>query len=106
MSVELLNGKKVVSSVELCEENGWAHTFLGIAKNGDYSVREKAVENYKADYSGDETNGFIITNTYAGEKLPQAGQYWWPIILIAVAGLCFIVLGVYEIGAKKNGKKG
>ena len=67
--------------------------------------REKTVANYKANYSGDMANGFIITNTYNGEKLPQTGQYWWPIILIAIAGAGFIALGVYEVGVKKNAKK-
>ncbi len=105
VTVELLNGDDVVSSAVLSEENGWAHTFSAIPKDGDYSVREKEVANYKADYSGEEENGFVVTNTYTGEKLPQTGQYWWPIILIAIAGACFVLLGVYEIGVKKNGKK-
>ncbi len=105
VTIELLNGSAIIDTVELSEKNGWAHTFRELAKDGDYSVREKAVSNYKADYSGDAVNGFIVTNTYAGEKLPQTGQYWWPIILIAIAGACFVLLGVYEIGVKKNGKK-
>ncbi len=105
VTVELLNGDKVVSSIILSEENGWAHTFSKLPKDGRYSVREKTVANYKVDYSGDITNGFVVTNTYNGEKLPQTGQYWWPIILIAIAGTCFVLLGVYEIGVKKNGKE-
>lgn len=105
VTVELLNGETVISTVELNEENGWAYTFKHMPKDGNYSVKEKAVADYKATYSGDTSNGFVITNTYDGEKLPQTGQYWWPIILIAVAGAGFILLGIYEIGAKKNGKK-
>ena len=105
VTIELLNGDKVVSSVVLGEENGWAHTFTGVSNDCNYSVREKTVANYKVDYSGDITNGFVVTNTYNGEKLPQTGQYWWPIILIAIAGAGFIVLGIYELGVKKNAKK-
>ena len=105
VNIELLNGSTVVSSAELSESNGWSHTFTGVSKDGNYSVREKAIANYKANYSGDITNGFVVTNTYNGEKLPQTGQYWWPIILIAIAGACFVLLGVYEIGVKKSGKK-
>ncbi len=105
VKVELLNGLKVVSTAELSELNGWSHTFTGILNDGNYSVRENAVANYKSNYSGDATNGFVVTNTYNGEKLPQTGQYWWPIILIAVAGVGFIALGIYEVGAKKNVKK-
>ncbi len=105
VTVELLNGNEVVSSIILSEENGWAHTFSKLSKDGSYSVRERTVANYKVAYSGDATNGFVVTNTYNGEKLPQTGQYWWPIILIAIAGTCFVLLGVYEIGVKKNVKK-
>ena len=105
ITVELLNGELVVSSTELSEENGWSHTFAKVSKNGNYSVKEKTVSNYKADYSGDATNGFVITNTYIGDKLPQTGQHWLPIVFITVAGVCFVLLGFYEIGAKKNGKK-
>lgn len=105
VTVELLNGETVIASAELGEGNGWSHTFSKLPKDGSYSVREKAVANYKADYSGDATNGFVVTNTYSGEKLPQTGQYWWPIVIIAIAGVGFVLLGVCEIGLKKNGKK-
>jgi len=105
VTVELLNGKQVISSVKLSEENGWAHTFKNLEKNGKYSVREKKVSNYKVSYGGDSADGFIITNTYIGNKLPQTGQYWWPIIVIGIAGLGFILLGIYEVAVKKNEKK-
>ena len=105
VTVELLDSDKVVSTVVLSEENGWSHTFAKLSKEGNYSVREKTVADYTANYSGDATNGFVVTNTYSGEKLPQTGQHWWPIVLIAIAGACFVLLGIFEIGAKKNGKK-
>lgn len=105
VTIELFNGDKVVSSVVLSEENGWAHTFSMFPKDGSYSVKEKTVTNYKVDYSGDAINGFVVTNTYNGDNLPQTGQHWWPIILIAIAGTCFVLLGVYELRVMKNGKK-
>ncbi len=105
ISVEILNGETVLATAELREEDGWAHVFQNLPKKGVYSVREKALPEYKATYSGDAENGFVITNTYEGEKLPQTGQYWWPIILISVAGIGFVFLGVYESLVKKNEKK-
>ena len=63
------------------------------------------MEDYTVQYSGDMENGFIITNSYNGEKLPQTGQYWWPIILISIAGVGFITLGIIELELSKNGKK-
>lgn len=105
VTIELLNRNTVVETVELSESNGWAYTFSSLPKDGNYSVREKNIADYKVSYSGDIANGFIVTNTYAGEKLPQTGQYWWPIVIIAIAGIAFVLLGIYEIGVKKNGKK-
>ena len=105
ITVELLNGNTVMASAELNETNGWSYMFLGVKKDGAYSVREKSVIDYKASYGGDAINGFVITNTYAGEKLPDTGQHWWPLVVIAIAGVCFVLLGIFEIGVKKNGKK-
>lgn len=105
VTIELLNRNTVIETVELSESNGWAYTFSSLPKDGNYSVREKNIADYKVSYSGDIANGFIVTNTYAGEKLPQTGQYWWPIVIIAIAGIAFVLLGIYEIGVKKNGKK-
>lgn len=105
VEIELLDGDRVVSSAVLNEEKGWAHTFLKVNNEGKYAVREKTVAGYKVDYSGDVTNGFVVTNTYNGEKLPQTGQYWWPIILITIAGAGFILLGVYEMVVQRNGKE-
>ena len=81
---------------------------MEVSKDGlipTYSVREKSVKDYKATYSGDVANGFAVTNSYVGEKLPQTGQYWWPIVIMAIAGFCFVLLGIYEIGVKKHDKK-
>ncbi len=105
ITVELLNGDTTVASVELKETNGWAYTFSGLPKDGSYSVREESIVDYKETYSGDVTNGFVITNTYVGEELPVTGQYWWPMVVIAVAGVCLILLGICEIGGKKNDEK-
>ena len=105
VTIELLDGEKVIFSAVLNEQNGWAHTFTNVSKDGNYSVKEKKIENYTAKYNGDVSNGFIVTNFYNGEKLPQTGQLWLPIVIISVAGIAFVLLGIIELGARKNGKK-
>ena len=105
VNIQLLNGSEIVSTAKLSESNGWSHTFTGVSKDGNYSVKEKKVENYTAQYNGDALGGFIVTNSYNGEKLPQTGQLWWPIVIISVAGIAFVLLGIIELGARKNGKK-
>ena len=105
VDVELLSGQQVVATASLDESNGWAFTFVALPKDAEYTVREKTVENYTPHYSGDVNNGFVITNSYSGEKLPQTGQYWWPIIVITVVGVCFVLLGIIDLMVKKNDKK-
>lgn len=105
VTVELKHNGSVIASVELNERNGWAYTFSELPDEGSYEVREKEVKDYSAKYSGDSENGFIVTNTYNGEKLPQTGQLWWPIAVVAVVGVLFVLLGIIELGAHKNEKK-
>lgn len=105
ITVYLKSGDKVIDKATLKGDTAWAHTFEGLSEDKEYYVREKKVEGYEVKYSGDSENGFIITNTYNDEKLPQTGQMWWPIMVLALCGALFILLGIIELGAKKNEKK-
>jgi len=105
ITVYLKEGDKVIDKATLKGDTAWAHTFEGLSEDKEYYVREKKVEGYEVKYSGDSENGFIITNTYNDEKLPQTGQMWWPIMVLALCGVLFILLGIIELGAKKNEKK-
>jgi len=105
ITVELKRNGEVTNTVVLNESNGWAYTFTNLPNQGEYVVNEKSVKDYSVKYSGDSENGFIITNTYNGDKLPQTGQLWWPIGIISVAGILFILLGIIELRGRKNAKK-
>jgi hypothetical protein len=50
--------------VTLNSSNGWTHTFGQLPASGTYTVRETSVSGYTASYSGNETNGYVITNKY------------------------------------------
>lgn len=106
ITIHLKRDNKTVASANLSDENGWSYTFAKLPKDGQYSVEEETVENYDVEYNGDAENGFVITNTYhTGGKLPQTGQLWWPITLIAIAGVSFVILGIIELRDKKDEKK-
>lgn len=102
ITVELLESGKVIATASLSGETGWSHTFANLEKETAYSVREQAVEGYSSVIQGNETNGFTITNTYLIDRLPQTGQHWWPIGLMALAGVAMVVLGIYEL-KERNG---
>ena len=105
ITVKLLDEKTTVDTAVLNEQNGWSYTFENLPENRNYSVVENPVSDYNVTYGGDATNGFVITNTYEGSRLPVTGQYWFPIVILAFVGVLFLILGIYELGAKKNDKK-
>ena len=68
ITVSLLkNGEDTGLTLELNEENDWEGTFTveNPDENATYSVKETDVpENYTSTMTGNQTTGFIITNTY------------------------------------------
>ena len=70
VTVQLLrDGKEVDGKIlTLSGANDWQAEFEDLAKNHEYSVREANVpDGYESTVSGDQENGFTITNT----KLPS-----------------------------------
>ena len=60
-------------TLQLSQANGWSGQFTGMdqysaGKRVDYTVVERDIPaGYTATYAGDETTGFVITNTHAPE---------------------------------------
>lgn len=104
--VLLRAGKKTVAKATLSESTGWSHTFEGLNRTTEYTVAERAVKNYRSAVNGDAQNGFVVTNTYEPpqEELPETGQHWIPILLIAIAGISIVILGIYELRCKNHEK--
>lgn len=97
ITVELLKNGTVFDSVVLSEESGWIYKWDNLEKfdqNNDYitwSINEKTVKGYKSSVV---LNGytFVLTNTYDHPYIPRTGVLWWPVPMIAGAGvLCFMV---------------
>lgn len=103
ITVELICDGNTVQTVQLSGGNGWTHMFENVPVDGTFTVREKEVDGYKASYNGDAKNGFIITNTLdISSFLPDTGQHLLPAVILAVAGVCFILLGIIEHTKKKK----
>ena len=68
---------------------------------GEHSwyVVERKVSGYKTKYAISGGRCFVITNTAnkkpapSGGKLPQTGVLWWPVPVLALAGLSLLCLG-------------
>lgn len=94
VEIELLLDGKVIDTVILNSTNKWTHTFKNLEKSDKYSVREINIpKGYKVSYTNNEYI-FTVTNT---DILANTGQLFYSIIILAVFGLIFILLGVIEI---------
>ncbi len=84
VTVELLrDGKSTGQTIELNAENGWKAEFTDLqpyrAWNAEkqafdeyvYSVEEVGVANYEAEVTGNQVDGFTITNTFTPPSTPS-----------------------------------
>ena len=124
ITVQLLKDGAVYDTVTLSAENNWAHTWTGLpqSENGrpiDWQVAESAVPGYTVAIT-EEGVTFRVENTYQPEEpdnpdnpdipdeppplgpgdqpgeptLPQTGALWWPVPLLAAAGLLLLTAGL------------
>lgn len=109
-AVLLRNGREY-RSVTLSASNNWRYTWKGLDDDYDWSVIEETVpEGYVVTY-GSRGTVFTIDNSYLEDipdpgtptanipdedtptSLPQTGLLWWPVPLMAGAGLLLFALG-------------
>ncbi len=99
VEIELLLDGEVIDKVILNSSNNWTYTFEDLEKSDKYSVREVNIpKGYKASYSNNEYV-FTVTNT---DTLANTGQLFYSIIVLAVSGLIFILLGAIEMKKGNN----
>ena len=99
IAVQLLCNGKVYDTAVLSDENSWLHAWNDLDGGPEWSVAEKNVPAQYDDGYRRDGNTFIIKNTYKvpgeppkDEVLPQTGLLWWPVPVLAGAGmaLCFV----------------
>lgn len=122
VTVEIYCDGELAETVKLTEENGWKYSWTSDEKH-EWLVKETDVSN---DYTVTYANGdklFIINNTCRRTqgskdhqddspapqqpsqpdepKLPQTGQLWWPVPVLALAGVVLVVVGL-KLRTKKK----
>lgn len=125
--VDIFADGELADTVTLDEGNDWAYSWTSDS-DAEWSVEERDVPaGYKVVYRGDGVD-FEIVNTYetssspdtstgggtdskitsapdttssTPEKIPQTGQLWWPVPILAIAGLVLIVIG-WRLHSKKE----
>lgn len=102
--VQLLENGAVVDTVALSEENNWEYTWEGLDASSRWQVAETGVPDGYTVTVTQEGTLFVVTNTYPGKtpsKLPQTGLLWWPVPLLACAGLVLVIAGA---AARRRGR--
>lgn len=99
IEVHLLQDGIQIDAVRLNAENNWHHIFRDLPADHEYSLREVLDGNsgYEPQYS--IVNGvYVITNYQTATatptpSIPETGQLWWPVPLLAGAGMILFVIG-------------
>lgn len=95
--VQLLCNGEVYDTVTLNDVNNWRFLWTNLSSHHRWAVVEQVPEGYTVEIVR-EGNTFVVTNT--GDKpetppgLPQTGQLWWPVPLLAAAGLALTIAGL------------
>ena len=102
ITVELYLGDQLVDTVQLNADNNWRYAWTNLPA-GDWRVVERTkAEGYTVVISH-EGYEYVITNSYTvpggpkddtpDGKLPQTGMLWWPVPLLAIAGMALFLAG-------------
>lgn len=97
ITVQLLENGTVVDTVALNRENNWEYTWNDLDGSSKWQIAEANVPNGYTVAATQEGSVFVLTNTYPHKqpsKLPQTGMLWWPVPLLACAGLVFLITGL------------
>lgn len=90
---ELMDGD--YATVILNKDNNWEHTWIGLPPDSYTVVENPVPDGYTPSYERKE-NLVIIVNTKpapGGGKLPQTGLLWWPVPVLALAGMTLFLAG-------------
>ena len=112
IKVKLYRDGKSYDTVTLNAKNNWNHEWKDLSVKYKWTVTEENVpDSYQVEYSKEGTTVYI-ENEYKKPKiekkpdkdkdkkdqekqkeLPQAGQLWWPVPILAVLGLAALLIG-------------
>lgn len=114
ITVQLLRNGEVFDEAKLNASNNWRYEWTGLNGVCSWRVVEKVPDGYDVsiEREGELT---VITNSVRDDtvptptpsqtpgtpNLPQTGQLWWPVPVLAAAGLLLVLIGALM---KKAGK--
>ena len=109
ITVKLLRDGTEYESVKLPHNGAWSYEWKDLDVNHKWTVTEVQQTGYAKPEIKQEGNTFTITNTcnktsYSFQlKLPQTGQLWWPVPVLLMAGMLFVIVGLFRRRRDNNG---
>lgn len=113
--LQLLGDGNIYDTVTLNAENNWRYIWTNLDDRYTWTVVEKELEGYTVEVTREGIT-FVVTNTHeknipddstptkpstpdnpttsSKSTLPQTGQLWWPVLVLVVTGLLFVVIGL------------
>lgn len=103
IKVTLYKDGEVYEEVILNAENKWSYTWTGLPEGSEWKMIESEVPKGYQMNSFQDGKYHVIENIYkpetanppggSGGRLPQTGQLWWPVPVLAFAGLVLFATG-------------
>ena len=99
IEIHLMQDGQHIDTVILNSENNWHHIFKDLPADHVYTLNEVlgADVYYEPEYSI-ENGVYVITNRRTvtptpTAPIPETGQLWWPVPILAGAGMILFVIG-------------
>ena len=97
---QLLKDGEVYEEVVLHAANGWAYQWDELEPEAEWKVVEKEVPSGYTVKVNKTEHTYTITNTgrdliSQAPTLPQTGQLWWPVPVLTIAGVVFLLIGAW-----------
>ena len=107
ITVHLISNGKKYDTVTLSDENNWKHQWTGLDANIEWSIYEEFLPDYTVEIV-EQGGTYVVKNTYIPKEvvtptptppphkpeIENFGQLWWPVPILLVVGLTFIILGL------------
>lgn len=124
VTVEIYCNGELAETVKLSEENNWSYSWTD-GENCEWNVKETEVPKYYRIVYRSDNRDYVIVNTFdmdlyldsdstgvenptptptppSGDKLPQTGQFWWPVPVLIIVGIILVVLGIKFLKTDEN----
>ena len=120
ITAELYMDGVLYDTVSLDKANNWSYEWKSLPAGHKWTAMEKDIPDFYTVTSVREDRYLVITNCFqpeepsvpvtpdkpgGGSHLPQTGQLWWPVPILALTGIVFFTVGWVRRKTQENGNE-